>query len=322
MQQVSLPVGDRLAQRRTPYAAGQQILAPKQLRWWWGSGHRACYDNGDGLGTVSRGAPSRWVAQMKSITFAEYGFPSVDRCTNQPNVFYDPRSSESFTPYWSAWDAVPGDAWRPRRDDALAALARESVVEYWTSDGNNTSSAAGVPMIQPAFLCAWNWDARPFPAFPTLPVWGDGPNWATGTWIEGKGAALGPAGADPPPIPGALPPFPVLAGQGWTTVWRPTFATGVAPHVSGRETRAGREAAALWAAELTFDVLSPADLATLAGFYAARRGDALPFTVPVPAELGLGATLPCRFAEDRLDAEEFAATLAAVKVLTLRSVKV
>ncbi len=105
-------------------------------------------------------------------------------------------------------------------------------------------------------------------------------------------------------------------------MWRPTFATGVAPHVSGRETRAGRESAPLWTAELTFDGLSPADLATLAGFYAARRGDALPFTVPVPAELGLGATLPCRFAEDQMDAEAFAATLASVKVLMLRSVKV
>ena len=105
-----------------------------------------------------------------------------------------------------------------------------------------------------------------------------------------------PAFADLPPLAGPLPSFPVLAGQGWTTVWRPTFATDVAAHVSGRETRAGREAAALWAAELTFDALAPADLATLAGFYAARRGDALPFAVPVPAELDLGATpaLPFR----------------------------
>ena len=319
--QVSLPAGDRLAQTRTSYAAGQQILAPKQLRWWWGNPHRACYDSGDGAGTVPHGAPTRWVAQMKSISFAEYGFPSVDRCTNQPNVFYDPRSSESFTPYWSAWDAVPGDAWRPHRDDALAALARESLVEYWTVDGHNAVSAAGVPMVQPAFCCAWNWDARPFPAFPTSAVWGDGPNWASGTWIEGKGPAVAPATADQPPLSGPLPAFPVLAGQGWTAVWRPTFATGVAAHVSGRETRAGREAAAVWEAELRFDLLTPADLAMLAGFYAARRGDALAFTVPVPAELGLGASLRCRFAEDQLDVDEFAAMLAAIGTLTLRGVK-
>lgn len=320
-QQVSLPAGDRLAQVRTPYAAGQQILAPKQLRWWWGSPHRACYDAGDGVGTVPRGAPSRWVAQAKSIALAEYGFPSVDRCTNQPNVFYDPRSSESFTPYWSAWDAAPGDAWRPRRDDALAALARESVVEYWTIDGHNAVSAAGVPMVQPAFGCAWNWDARPFPAFPSLPIWGDAPNWASGTWIEGKGAAVAPAAADPPPASSPLPAFPTLAGQGWTAVWRPTFSTGIAAHVSGRETRAGREAAALWQAELRFDLLTTTDLATLAGFYAARRGDALAFSVPVPAELGLGASLPCRFAEDQLDADEFAATLMTVRTLTVTQVR-
>ena len=47
-QPVSLPGGDRLAQARTPYAAGQQILAPKQLRWWWSNPHRACFDAGDG----------------------------------------------------------------------------------------------------------------------------------------------------------------------------------------------------------------------------------------------------------------------------------
>ena len=216
---------------------------------------------------------------------------------------------------------MPGDGWRPRRDDALAALAREAIVEYWTVDGHNAVSPAGMPMIQPAFLCAWNWDARPFPAFPSLPLWGDGPNWATGTWIEGKGAAVAPPAADPPPVAGPLPTFPTLGGQGWAAVWRPTFTTGVAAHVSGRETRAGREAVALWEAELTFDVLPPGDLAALAGFYAARRGDALPFAVPVPPELGLGATLACRFAEDQLDEDAFAAVLAAVSKLTLRGVK-
>lgn len=35
---------------------------------------------------------------MKPVWFTEFGFPAVDGCANQPNVFYDPSSSESFFP--------------------------------------------------------------------------------------------------------------------------------------------------------------------------------------------------------------------------------
>ncbi|MCC8483962.1 MAG: glycoside hydrolase TIM-barrel-like domain-containing protein [Rickettsia endosymbiont of Labidopullus appendiculatus] len=33
---------------------------------------------------------------MKPIWFTEFGFPSVDGCSNQPNVFYDPSSCEEW----------------------------------------------------------------------------------------------------------------------------------------------------------------------------------------------------------------------------------
>ncbi len=171
--QVSRPEGDRATQTRAPYYAGQQILANKMLRWWWSNPHQAVYDAGDGQGWVPHGPSTKWVAQSKPITFAEYGFPTCDRCTNQPNVFYDPKSSESFTPYWSAWEPAEGGGYRPVQDDTLASLARDAIVEYWTSDGQNATSAAGVPMIQTAFMCAWNWDARPFPVFPISAFWGD-----------------------------------------------------------------------------------------------------------------------------------------------------
>ena len=322
--QVSRPEGDRLGQSRTPYLANQQLLANKQVRWWWANPHYAIYDAGDGLGYVPHGSPTAWVPQAKSITFAEYGFPTCDRCTNQPNVFYDPKSSESFTPYWSAWDSAEGATLRPRRDDLLASLARSAVVEYWTSDGHNATSAAGLPMIQTTFMAAWNWDARPFPAFPMLGLWGDAPNWATGTWVGGKGPALPPASADPAPILAPYPPFPTLAGQGWSTTYRPSQTTGIASHVSGRESRAGRVASPGWSVDLTFDVLSDAvrrDIEALAGFYEAQGGGALPFLLAVPAELGLGPSLACRFVEDQLDLEAFTATLIAVRTLTLQSVK-
>ena len=49
------------------------------------------------------------------------------------------------------------------------------------------------------------------------------------------------------------PAFPALPGQGWSVHKRPTFATRLAPHVSGREVRASLYAAPLWEFEVTFD---------------------------------------------------------------------
>jgi hypothetical protein len=143
---VSLPEGDRLTQSRNAYSANQQLLANKQLRWWWNNPHQAIYDDGDGSGWSPHGPYTEWVPQSKSITFAEYGFPACDRGTNQPNVFFDPASSESFTPYWSIWDPVSGGSYLPRRDDEIQLLALQAIYEYWVGDGNNVTSSAGVSM--------------------------------------------------------------------------------------------------------------------------------------------------------------------------------
>jgi len=322
--QVSRPEGDRLAQARSSYFPNQQTLANKMLRWWWNNPHQAVYDAGDGQGWVPHGPDTTWVAHSKPITFAEYGVPTCDRCTNQPNVFYDPKSTESFTPYWSAWEPAEGGTVRPVADDTLASLAREAIVEYWTTDGHNATSAAGVPMIQTTFMCAWNWDARPFPTFPQSSFWGDAPNWRAGTWIDGKGPAEPPALPDAAPVVATGPAFPTILGLGWSVHCQPAFFTQAAQHVSGRETRAGRIATPVWEVTLTFDVLTDQvrdDLQVLAGFYDSMRGQDLPFTVAVPAELGLGAAIPCRFADDQLDLEEFMTHLFALQSLSLRVVK-
>jgi hypothetical protein len=322
--QVSCPQGDRLIQRRTPYQPGQQILANKMLRWWWANPHYAVYDAADGQGWVAHGAPSAWLPQAKSITFAEYGFPTCDKCTNQPNVFYDPKSVESFTPYWSAWESAEGGIYRPVRDDTLAALAREAIVEYWTSDGHNVTSAAGVKMIEPTFMCAWNWDARPFPVFPQSNNWGDSANWRAGTWVEGKGPSYPPAAPDAAPPPSLGPLFPTFTSTSWSLTYRPVFLTEAALHISGRESRSGRNAAPLWEITLHFDSLSDevrADLQLLMGFYDRMAGAADSFQVTIPSELGLGATLACRFADDTLDVEAFMQHVYAVNALVLRSMR-
>ena len=52
------------------------------------------------------------------------------------------------------------------------------------------------------------------------------------------------------------PLFPALPGQGWSVRKKPTFATIVASHVSGREVRDALYVDPLWQFELTFDRLA------------------------------------------------------------------
>jgi len=305
---VSLPEGDRLAQTREPYSANQQLLANKQLRWWWNTPHPAIYDAGDGLGWAPHGPPTAWTPQMKPIAFVEYGFPACDRATNQPNVFFDPKSSGSATPYWSIWDPIPGGGFAPRRDDTLAGLALQAITGYWNVDGGNETSAAGVVMVDFAFSCAWAWDARPFPTFPLLAnQWADAADWATGNWLSGRGPELAPPTPSPAPAPGAYPTFPTLATLGWSTLMRPRFATEVADHVSGRATRRPSRAEALYDVELTYELLRAdvglSEMQTIAGFFEAVGGAANPFWLAPPGLanvagqiLGVGDGTTTRFA--------------------------
>jgi GTA TIM-barrel-like domain/Conserved hypothetical protein 2217 (DUF2460) len=255
--QVSLPEGDRLAQSRSPYYPDQQILANKQLRWWWNNLHCAVYDTGSGW--IPQGPQTEWVPQSKPIVFTEYGFPSNDKCTNQPNVVFSAGSTESGTAFWSVWRQADGDNWQPKRDQLLQLLALQAFYEYWFVDGNNATSGAGVPMIEPAFCSVWTWDARPFPTFPQLSsVWGDAGSWQTGNWLNGKGPFVAPPVPDQ--LPGVLMPFvfPSLPGLGWSVHKRPSFSTRVASHVSGREVRAPFYAQGLYEFELTVEGLDSA----------------------------------------------------------------
>jgi uncharacterized protein (TIGR02217 family) len=286
---VSLPQGDRLTQSRNTYSANQQLLANKQLRWWWNNPHQAIYDDGDGTGWSPHGPYTEWAPQSKSITFAEYGFPACDKGTNQPNVFYSPASVESATPFWSIWDpsqSVAGDHW-PRRDDELQLLALQAIYEYWVTDGNNESSSGGVPMIQTTFMSVWNWDARPFPVFPQLTgVWGDTGDWPAGNWLGGKGPLLSQPVPTNPPASGPYSTFPVVPTLGWSVTLSPIFSTAAGLHVSGREVRAAKYASPLWAIELNYDLLrmvSPnTELQTIAGFFEQCAGEATSFLFEPP----------------------------------------
>ena len=284
--QVSLPEGDRLSQARNQYFPQQEILANKQLRWWWNNEHQAVYDNGDGKGFAPHGPHTEWAPNSKSIITLEYGFAACDKATNQPNVFFDPKSTESLTAYWSIWDPANEGGYLPRRDDTIQALALEAVYEYWNVDGNN-ENVGGVPMLNWDFCCVWNTDARPFPTFPILNnAWGDAENWPQGLWIGTTRAVLPPPAPSPPPTPPEFFTFPSLTTLGWSVHIKPKFSTLLAQHMSGRETRTQQFANPYFEIELTYDVLRSdaaiAELQAIAGFFAQMSGQDEPFWVEPP----------------------------------------
>jgi hypothetical protein len=123
-----------------------------------------------------------WVPQSKPIWFTELGCPAIDRGTNQPNVFFDPKSSESFTPHFS----------RGWRDDAIQRAYLEATYLFWGEAANNpVSSVYGGRMVHVPECAAWTWDARPYPFFPELTdVWTDGANWRLGHWLNGRLGAV------------------------------------------------------------------------------------------------------------------------------------
>lgn len=139
---------------RTMKATLEDRYAWKNISWWWNNNHV----NPD-LNTTA------WVPQSKKIWFTEYGFPSVDGAANQPNVFYDPNSSESAFPYHSQGII----------DFKAQRVAIAATEEKWNDS----------IMIEQMFL--WTWDARPYPFWPQLKdIWSDYQLWDYGHWVQGK----------------------------------------------------------------------------------------------------------------------------------------
>ncbi len=131
---------------------------------------------------MESGTPTAWIPQSKPIRFTELGCSAIDQGTNQPNVFFDAKSSESFTPYFS----------RGWRDDAIQRAYLEASYLHWGDPANNPlSSVYGGRMVHVPECAAWTWDARPYPFFPELTdVWTDGPNWRLGHWLTGRLGAV------------------------------------------------------------------------------------------------------------------------------------
>lgn len=169
---------DRASQTRTPITDGAHdepwIYRYKDLRNWWICQHHPR------IGGVRQPAPTDWVPQSKPFRFTEYGCAAIDKGSNQPNKFLDPKSSESALPFFSTG----------QRDDLVQMAYYTAMARFWRNPVNNPMSLAYAGrMLDFDRSLAWAWDARPFPAFPVnQPLWDDGANFETGHWLNGRSA--------------------------------------------------------------------------------------------------------------------------------------
>jgi hypothetical protein len=174
----------RIAQARTPITDGlgkPWTFRAKDIWNWWSEPH---YERVDGAELAT---PTTWTPQGKPIWLTELGCPAIDKGPNQPSVFPDAKSSENAAPYFS----------NGRRDDLVQRRMLEGVLSAFDPafGGDDTFNPASDiydgRMVAPERIHLWTWDARPYPVFPAAAdVWGDGANWATGHWLNGRlGAA-------------------------------------------------------------------------------------------------------------------------------------
>ncbi len=153
--------------------------ALKNIEHWWKHEHF----NGP------KRKQSCWIPEAKPIWFTEFGFASMDKSTNEPNVFFD-SDAGSKLPKLSSGDT----------DFALQEEAIVALIDHFESI---KSSERDQKMVQKMFL--WCWDAR-YPAWPSKlsskePLemvvsegleknkdcfWTDSHSWEGGHYVNGK----------------------------------------------------------------------------------------------------------------------------------------
>ena len=149
------------------------VFRQKDFWNWWSNPH-----HNRPAGVRSETATG-WISESKPIVFTEVGCPAVNLGANQPNVFFDTKSSESALPHFS----------NGRPDAYIQRVYLETWLYELRDSGplNPISSVYDGPMFDMDVASIWTWDARPFPEFPEFTdIWSDGPNWQTGHWITGR----------------------------------------------------------------------------------------------------------------------------------------
>ncbi len=166
----------RATQTRLPITDGAHdepwVFRYKDLAGWWSNAHH------DRIGGQRALTATSWVPRSKPFRFTEYGCAAIDKATNQPNKFIDPKSTESGLPYFS----------NGHRDDFLQHQYYVAQAQHWLNGQNNAVSDIYVgPMLDFMHSYAWAWDARPYPAFPANEqLWNDGQNYGRGHWLNGR----------------------------------------------------------------------------------------------------------------------------------------
>ncbi len=166
-------------QQRTPITDGAHgepwIYRYKDLKSWWSNAHH------ERISGVRQETSTSWQPEGKPIWFTELGCAAIDKGTNQPNKFLDPKSSESSVPKHSTG----------ARDDLIQMQYLRAMSEFWLDVKNNpVSNVYGGKMMDTGRMFVWAWDARPYPFFPAdAEAWGDGDNYARGHWLNGRVSA-------------------------------------------------------------------------------------------------------------------------------------
>lgn len=175
----------RAAQIRTPITDGDGepwVWRCKDLRGWWSNDHHNRV-NGERIA-----AKTAWVPQSKPFWFTEFGCAAIDKGTNQPNKFLDPKSSESLLPFYS----------NGSRDDFMQMQYLRAIYRHFDVGANNPTATHpdyDGPMLVRDRMHVWCWDARPYPFFPAnAGLWSDGDNYMRGHWLNGRATSRTLAG--------------------------------------------------------------------------------------------------------------------------------
>ncbi|GAA6207813.1 glycoside hydrolase TIM-barrel-like domain-containing protein [Cognatishimia sp. WU-CL00825] len=164
------------AQIRTAITDGSYaepwVYRYKDLRNWWQNDHH------NRIAGTRQSTATPWVPRSKPIWFTELGCAAIDKATNQPNVFLDPKSAESKLPKYS----------NGQRDEYIQTQYLKAMFGYWGDPAKNPISPEyDGRMIDMSKAFVWAWDARPFPRFPqNKSLWSDGGNYDRGHWVSGR----------------------------------------------------------------------------------------------------------------------------------------
>ena len=179
---------------RTPITDGSAgkpwVFRYKDLCAWWSNPH---YDRPGG---VERRHADGMGAGVEADLVHRAGLPPPSTgAPTSPNVFFDPKSSESFTPHFSR-------GWRDDRNPA-GLFSRRRISGWGRRREQPDVDRLRWPDGACPRMCRPGPGTRgPIRSFPALTdVWTDGANWRLGHWLTGRLGSGGAGGARAAPLP-------------------------------------------------------------------------------------------------------------------------